>query len=260
MAAFHPDASDYEGANLIRDWSGPFDRDVTSLAGLETLIDSVLAANLRAGARSLKVPIAYERTLAVGSAPRDEAASVFGRLPHAVSQHERLLFGDYVLRFFVDRARDHGLVVQVHVGLARLEDSHPLMLLPLLREFPDVTFDLFHGGYPWIREVAALAHSYPNVRLNLVWLPLISTDAAIAALREWVQVVPQVDRICWGSDARTPEETLGALLAAKHAIAVALGQLVNEGYLSLSSAIGTGESILAGAARSIYGLPLRTAR
>jgi predicted TIM-barrel fold metal-dependent hydrolase len=255
MAAYHSDASDYEGTNLIRDWAERFDLDITSLDDLETLIDAVLTANVRAGARSLKVPIAYERTLAVGQAPREQAAKIFGRSPDAVSRDERVVFGDYVLRFFLDRARDQRLVVQVHVGLARLEDSHPLQLLPLLREFPDVVFDLFHGGYPWIREMAALAHSYPNVRLNLVWLPLLSTDAAVAALREWVQVVPQVDRICWGSDARTPEETFGSLLATKYAISLALGQLVDEGYFSLSSAIKTGESILAGGARSIYGLP-----
>ncbi len=257
MGAYHPDASDYEGANLIRDWARAFDLDIASLDDLEDLIDAVMLANIRAGARSLKVPIAYERTLAVGRAPRVDAAGIFGRSPEAVSKEERLLFGDYILRFFLDRARDHGLVVQVHVGLARLEDSHPLQLLPLLREFPNVVFDLFHGGYPWIREVAALAHSYPNVRLNLVWLPLISSDAAVAALREWIQVIPQVDRISWGSDARTPEETFGALLAAKHSISLALGQLVDEGYLTLAAAIEAGESILAGGARSIYGLPDR---
>ena len=254
MAAYHPEASDYEGTNLIRDWASSFDTDISTLAGLEDLIDRVLAANLEAGARALKVPIAYERTLHVNAVSRDQAVRIFGRSLGAVSADEQLAFGDYILRFLFDRAREHQLVVQVHLGVARLEHSHPLSLLPLLREYPDLVFDLFHGGYPWIREVAALAHSYPNTRLNLVWLPLISSDAAAAALREWIQVVPQVDRICWGSDARTPEEMMGALLAGKHAISLAVGQLIDDGYFSLSTGIETAESVLAGAGRRIYRL------
>jgi predicted TIM-barrel fold metal-dependent hydrolase len=253
MAAHHPAAADYEGTNLINDWAEAFAVEVTTLDALEELIEKVLAANRAAGAPALKVPIAYERTLQVAPVAREQAARIFGRHPTAISEEQKLLFGDYVLRFLLDRARDHHLVIQVHLGLARLEHSHPLQLLPLLREFPDLVFDLFHGAYPWTKDVTALAHSYPNVRLNLVWLPLLSTDAAASALREWIQVVPQIDRICWGSDARTPEEAYAALLAGKHAIACAVGDLVDERYLSHALGVETAESILAGAARIIYG-------
>ena len=254
MAAFHPEASDYEGANVVRDWASSFGMAADSLDDLEILIDKLLDLNLRAGARSLKFPNAYERTLAVGSVERSHAKRIFGRPPDHLSQADRLLFGDYIIRFYLDRAREHGLVIQVHTGLARLEDSNPLQLLPLLREYPDIVFDLFHGGYPWIREMAALAHSYPNVRLNLVWLPQLSTRAAVSAIKEWIEVVPQVHRICWGGDSRTPEETYGSLLAGKHAIAHAVGELVDEEYLSFDDAIEVARSILSGAAVTIYNL------
>ena len=56
--------------------------------------------------------------------------------------------------------RDLGLVVQVHTGMARLHGSQPVDLDPLLAEYPAVTFDLFHGGYPWTRE------SYQGVLSN----------------------------------------------------------------------------------------------
>jgi hypothetical protein len=128
MAAFHPDASDYEGTNLIRDWSRQLEIDVATLDDLEELLQAVLNANLTAGARALKVPIAYERTLTVAPATRHEAARIFGRKPESVSPAERLVFGDYILRFLFDRAREHRFVVQVHLGLARFEYSHPLAL------------------------------------------------------------------------------------------------------------------------------------
>jgi predicted TIM-barrel fold metal-dependent hydrolase len=254
MAAYHPDSRDYEGTNLISDWAETFGIEVTSLDRLEDLIEAVLEANRSAGACALKLPTAYERTLTIEPVTREQAARIFGCSPEVISAEQQICFGDYILRFLLDRARDQHLVIQVHLGLARLEHSNPLQLVPVLREFPDLVFDLFHGGYPWTHEIGALAHSYPNVRLNLVWLPLISTEAAVNALREWIQVTPQVDRICWGSDARTPEEGYGALLAGKHTIARAVGSLVDDRYLSFSTGLQVAESILAGAARAIYRL------
>jgi len=254
LAAFHPDASDYEGCNLIRDWSQTFNVTVDSLTDLEDLIERVLAENLRAGCRSLKSPIAYERTLAVGPTSRATASGIFGTSPGSISADRRLAFGDYVIHFCLERAREHGLIVQVHTGLARLSDSNPLLLARLLEEYPDVTFDVFHGGYPWVHEVGALAQNYPNVRLNLVWLPQLSTEAAIQALKEWFQVVPQLDRICWGADSWTVEEMYGGLQAAKFVLARALADLVDEEYMSLDDAVTAAQSVLYRGGAKIYGV------
>ena len=194
--------------------------------------------NRAAGSRSFKAAIAYDRTLAVDPVPRSEAERIFGRASGRRSRPaERKAFGDYIIRHFLDRARDLGLVFQVHTGLARLAGSNPLLLEPLLQDFPTVVFDLFHGGYPWIHDVAALAHNHPNVRLNLTWLPQLSTSLAAEALKEWLQVVPQVDRITWGADCFLAEEMYGSLLAARDAIARALTDLVEEDYLPMETAL-----------------------
>jgi predicted TIM-barrel fold metal-dependent hydrolase len=256
VVAFHPEASDFEGSNLIRDWAAELDMEVTTLAGLEQLIDRVIAMNRAAGSRSFKAAIAYDRTLAVDPVPRAEAERIFGRRPDVVTPAERKAFGDHIIRFFLERARDLGLVFQVHTGLARLAGSNPLLLEPLLMDFPEVVFDVFHGGYPWIHDVAALAHNHPNVRLNLTWLPQLSTTLAAEALKEWLEVVPQVDRITWGGDCFTPEEMYGSLLAAREAIARALAGLVEDGYLDMDTAIDAARSVLASGGARIYGLDL----
>jgi hypothetical protein len=256
VVAFHPKASDFEGSNLIRDWAGELDVDVTTLAHLEQLIDRVISRNVAAGSRSFKAAIAYDRTLAVDRVTRADAARVFGRDPDVAGAAERKAFGDYIIRLFLDRARDHGLVFQVHTGLARLAGSDPLLLEPLFQDYPEVVFDLFHGGYPWVHHVAALAHNHPNVRLNLTWLPQLSTTLAAEALKEWIEVVPQVDRITWGGDCFTPEETYGSLLAAREAIARALADLVDEGYLRMDTALDAARSVLAAGGARIYGLHL----
>ncbi len=252
VVAFHPDASDYEGCNLIRDWAEPLGIAVHQLSDLEELIERVLRMNLDAGARSLKSALAYERSLRVGPPKRRQAATIFGTRPDRTTAEQRRLFGDYVIHYYMDLARQHDLVVQVHTGMARLADSSPIHMLPLIEAYPEVTFDLFHGGYPWIHEVGAIAQNYPNVRLNLTWLPQLSTEVAVSALKEWLQVTPQVDRISWGADCWTVEEMYGALLAARHVTARALAELVDDGYVAIGDALSAAGSILSGAGDAIY--------
>jgi len=259
LVAFHPGASDFENSNLIRDWGAHFDLDVCSLTDLEELIDRVLEANIRAGCRSLKAAIAYDRTLSVGAPLRSEVERIFGTPEERLTEGERLAFGDYVIHAWLGRAREHRLVFQVHTGIGRLDGSNPLLLEPLLRQYPDVVFDIFHGGYPWIHHVGALAHNYPNVRLNLTWLPQISTEVAVAALKEWLQVVPQVDRISWGADCSLIEEAYGSLLAARYTIGRALGDLVAEGYFDAATAERAARSILSGGGTAIFDLERRAA-
>jgi hypothetical protein len=123
-----------------------------------------------------------------------------------------------------------------------------------LQDYPDVVFDLLHGGFPWTGETAALAHAYPNVRLNLVWLPQISSEAAVQALKVWIQTAADVKNISWGGDARSPEEMYGGLLAGKHAIARAFGELVEDGYIDIATAIEGARAILYDSGAQIYGL------
>lgn len=252
LVAFHPNASDFERSNLVRDWAPHYDVSVATLADLEALIVRVIEANIAAGCRSLKSAIAYDRTLEIGPASRAAAGRVFGTAPEHVSPADRKLFGDYIVRFYLDQARARGLVFQVHTGIGRLGGSNPLLLAPLLEEYPDVVFDLFHGGYPWVHHVAALAHNYPNVRLNMTWLPQLSTELTVGCLKEWLQVMLQADRISWGGDCSTVEEAYGSLLAARHAVARALAELVEDGFFDMETAIVAAHSLLSIGGARIY--------
>lgn len=254
MSAFHSEASDYEGNNLARDRAAEYGVEVGDVGGLEELVDRVLEASVRIGAKSLKLAQAYQRTLHLGEATREQAQAAFGTLPDEISARDRLAFSDYMLRYQIERAIDLGLVLQIHTGMARLADSNPLLLEPMLQQYPRLEVDLFHGGYPWVREFGAIAHAYPNVRLNLVWLPQLTYDGGVSALKEWIQIVPQISRLAWGGDCRTPEEMYGALLGGKATIARALGELVDDGYLRRNDALRVARSILYDGPRQTYHL------
>jgi hypothetical protein len=253
LVAFHPKARDFEGNNA-RTWSEALGVDVKGMDDLEELFVRLLDANVAGGARSLKLCVAYDRTLAVGRVTRTTAAGILGRSPADVSREDALAFGDYVIRFYLDQARERGLVVQMHTGQARLDSSNPLLLEPILQDYPEVVFDLLHGGFPWTAETAALAHAYPNVRLNLVWLAQISSEAAVQALKVWIQVIADVRHISWGGDARSPEEMYGGLLAGKHVLARAFGELVDVGYIDIDAAVDGARAILYDSGAETYGL------
>ena len=255
LVAFHPGADDHDGNNLVRDWAATFDLDVTRLSDVEALVEALLQRNLEAGARSLKFAFAYDRTLAIGAPDRALAERAVGTPADRIDPAVQRAFGDYVVAHVLDRAADLGLVVQVHTGMGRLSGSNPMLLDPLLAQHHRVVFDLFHGGYPWTRESAALAHQHPNVRLNLTWLPQLTSQATVDIVKEWLQVVPRARRISWGGDCQTIEETYGALLAFRWATSRALGELVDEGYLALDEALEVVADLSAEGGRETYGLP-----
>ncbi|MCB2798443.1 amidohydrolase, partial [Listeria monocytogenes] len=78
---------------------------------------------------------------------------------------------DYIIFFLCEIADKKGLVFQIHTGVQNnwgcIPDSNPILLIPLLKSFPKVKFDLFHAGYPYSREIGMLAKHYPNVWLNM---------------------------------------------------------------------------------------------
>ena len=125
---------------------------------------------------------------------------------------------------------------------------------PTIRRHPKTRFVLLHQGYPWTSEVAALAHTYPNVYPDTTWMPLISTTAAIRSLDELLETTPSCEKIGWGGDAWTFEETLAALLAWKHVVASVLAHRVDCGYMTKSRAFDLSRKLLGENVRGIYGL------
>ena len=151
-------------------------------------------------------------------------------------------------------AIEFDLPFQNHTGLGIISGSNPMNLEPVIARYPEIKFVLFHGGYPWCHEVGGLAHNYANVYPDLCWLPLISTTAATTALHEYLEVAQTSDRIAWGGDNWTSEESYGATLAYKHVVARMLTQKVHHGYFDMDEARILAERLFFRNARDIYTL------
>ena len=87
-----------------------------------------------------------------------------------------------------------------------------------------------------------LVDKYPNVFPDLSMLPLVSTRSSISMLHDLIER-GTLDRIFWGCDTWTAEESFGALLAFRHVLALTLAEKVGEGYFSRADALLVIDSI-----------------
>ncbi|HHY83312.1 MAG TPA: amidohydrolase family protein [Clostridiales bacterium] len=205
------------------------------------------------GCIALKSAIAYERSLDFNEVPKEKAQYAMTCKKDDLTKDDIKAFGDYVFFNICRIAAELDLPMQCHVGLGRLKDTNPMQMWEVIHKNPDTRFVLFHGGYPWTDEVLGLAHNCRNVYPDICWLPLISTSAAEKMLIELIEV-STIDKICWGCDTWTSEESAGALLAMEHVLASALSKKIAEGYLSVDLAKAIIKNILYKNAKLIYNL------
>jgi uncharacterized protein len=241
--------------------NSPWNDPTFAPATLEEYLDALEAAIREAvgrGCVAIKSALAYDRPVSFDNpdlvaarrafAPRDR---VEGAVP--LQRADQLAFGDVAMRRICETAAALGVPFQVHLGLGILNGSRAMNFEPLISLFPQVTFDLFHCGYPWLDDVAGLLHNYHNVVADFCWVPLISTTAAVRALHEYLDVAHSADRIIWGDDTQTSEEAYGGLLAWEQVVARVLQERVRDGLCSVAQAERMAAKLMHGNAEALFG-------
>jgi len=213
-----------------------------ALACMTQIVESWRANPQVVGIKSIH---AYERSIAFQKVTHHEAELVFNQIlthpDHTLSLTEAQPLQDYLMFELAARAEAVGLPMVFHTGLQagngnRIAHANPLLLQPLLEEFPRVRFDLFHGGMPWVREIAVLAKYFPGVHLNMAWMHIISPAQSRAALAEWLDMVPNTKIFGFGGDYLIVEKVYGHLKMARQNIARVLAEKVQEGSFSRAEA------------------------
>ncbi len=218
------------------------------------MIDRVIAEKKAAGCVALKSALAYDRSLDFKPHSRRTAEKVFGKPPSNVAPDELKTFGDFIFDHICELAAKYDLPFQNHTGLGRLGGSNPMNLIPMIERHPETKFVLFHGGYPWVEQVAALSHNYANVYVDLCWLPIICTSAAERALHSLIEAGRDSSRVAWGGDCWIVTESYAASLAMRQVLKKALSEKTAAGYLTESRARRFAERILSENAKCLYGL------
>jgi predicted TIM-barrel fold metal-dependent hydrolase len=156
-----------------------------------------------------------------------------------------------------EKCAQYKLPFQIHTGIQAgnyntLTNAKPTHLTKLFRKFPDVSFDLFHGGYPYIQEAGLLAKYFPNVYLDACWLAHISPVAYKRGLDEWLEIVPSNKIFAWGGDHGIIEHSYASLKLARTLVSEVLAAKVDTGYFSKKIARSVAEKIMGGNAIEVY--------
>jgi hypothetical protein len=250
VRCFHPEVLDHDDNNPFEHYPGA---PRSNFADYLDFLEALFTRWREAGAVTLKSASAYERSLAYGARDRAAAAAVFGRPPETVSAQARTAYEEFMFNWFCELAVRLEVPFQIHTGLGQLVGSQPLLFESTIARYPQLHFVLFHMGYPWYHEIAGLAHNYRNVSIDMVWGPIISPSAAVAALHQYLEVARSSDLIAWGSDTWTSEDAVGALLAWQYVVATVLAQKVDDAYFDMAEAEVLAHKLMYRNAARIYG-------
>jgi uncharacterized protein len=175
---------------------------------------------------------------------------------------EQKALEDHLFWYAVRKATACKLPVKLHTGYYAGENYMPLSRLAhnassacnLCRQAPDTRFVLMHICYPYYEELLAVAKQYTNAYIDMCWSWIINPLAAKDFLKKYLVTAPANKILTFGGDYLYVELVLGHAMLARQGIALALSELVEEGWLSLADALELIDPIMHGNARRIFRL------
>jgi predicted TIM-barrel fold metal-dependent hydrolase len=115
-----------------------------------------------------------------------------------------------------------------------------------------------HICYPYYEEILSVAKHYTNAYIDMCWSWIINPIAAKDFLKKYLVTAPANKILTFGGDYIPVEPVLGHAVVARRGIALALSELVEEGWLNLDRADELADMIMHDNARTIFKLPEKT--
>ena len=238
-------------------------RSIQTLDQLLAAQEAALDAFFKQGIAAVKIFLAYRRTLRFDRVSKAEAARAFDRI--WLSQSQELAFEDlkplqdFMTRTLIGRAAERNLPIQVHTGLQEgngnyIANSNPTLLANVIMEYQDARFDLFHAGYPFTGELAAMAKCFANVYADLCWVQAISPHVFKRTLHEWLDTIPANKIFAAGGDSNYVEGAYGHCTIARRLVAEVLAERMAQGTLDQAGAMWLAGRLLRENAKAFFRL------
>ncbi|HLZ39206.1 MAG TPA: amidohydrolase family protein [Mycobacteriales bacterium] len=234
-------------------------RDGVDAARFADAVEERLEAAVAGGAVGFKSVAAYRVGLSLPAPSPGEARRAIDRLDRAA--HGRRLADPVVVALVVWRAvavaARHRLPLQFHTGFGdpdvTLPTADPALLTPLLRDrrAEGCPVVLLHC-YPYVREAAYLAATYPDTYLDLsLTLPLAAPGAA-RLVAEALAMCPATRLIAASDGHSYPEMHWWGAVVWRRALSDALDREVAG--LDPAAAVAVAAGVLGGNARRLHRL------
>ena len=226
--------------------------------------DHLFKKNIENNAVCIKNSQAYSRTLIYENVPYEEASDLFDKPSSELSPSEAKKIEDFMFHWIINKAIVYDLPIQIHTGFLAgngnvLDNGQPVKLNNLILSYPEAKFILFHGGFSWTGEFSALGKMFPNVYLDLVWLPQISREEAVNALEIMFDCVPY-NKFFWGGDCGLIEESAGSIVFGKDVVSEVLANSVKRGLLTEEVALEIIDRVFRENAIEVFNLKERLGR
>ena len=256
----------FAGPNMDA-YAKPAGIDVKTLADWHHVIDWWFET-YGSYAVAVKSQNAYSRDIDYEKVPVEKAEPIFKKRISGgnLSSQEQKQLEDHLFWYAVKAATEANLPVKLHTGYYAGQNSMPLSRLiqnpgsatDLCKAAPETRFVFMHICYPYYEEILSVAKQYTNAHIDMCWSWIINPVAAKDFLKKYLVTAPANKIVTFGGDYIPVEPVLGHAVVARRGIALALSELVEEGWLSLNRAIELADPIMHGNARKIFNLAEKT--
>lgn len=237
-----------------------FKRNIYNLKDLLSSVDELFEIRSKSGFKGLKTAIAYMRPIIFEETTFSEADRVFSRLfklkdygflekKDFLSKDELKPLQDYLVHYFIQKATQYGLPVQIHTGIFELlrndvSNSNPSYLCNLFIKYRDCDFDIFHAGYPYSDELIAICKQFPNVYFDLCWIADISKTLYKRILNLLIEIIPSTKIFGFGGDYMFIEGLYGSQRITRDALSELFYEKIKNGDMDFSQSMDIAEKIL----------------
>jgi len=217
---------------------------------------------------AVKSQDAYRRNIDYEDISAEEVEDVFARKLRGeeIGQAEQKKLEDHCFWYAVQKATEHNLPVKLHTGYYAGSGRMPLSRVggnaasatDLCRISPETRFVFMHICYPYYEEMISVAKQYANAYMDMCWSWIINPVGAKDFLKKYLVTAPANKILTFGGDYMPVEPVLGHAVIARRGVALALSELVEEGWLDQAGAMELVEVIMRGNAGRIFDLKAKT--
>ena len=244
---------DYTEPQNLYDLERQYGVKVHRLEDFKVLYDRFFEKAKQDGVAGFKCSLAYSRTLDYSSYDIARAQNQLktlltfqksaNRRGQALTLENSTDLGNYCMNVILQILEREKMPIAFHTGHQGgnhdIRHAEPAQLIPLIKEYSGVNFDLFHGGFPYVEEFTEMGKSYRNVYLNLCWSHILYPAGVRVQLSDMLECVPVYKIFAFGDDICQPypELVIGHLEMARENVAVVLADKVLAGYFTEAEAI-----------------------
>jgi predicted TIM-barrel fold metal-dependent hydrolase len=168
---------------------------------------------------------------------------------------------DFLFHEYMRFAEKLSLPVQIHTGYLagkgnRVDRANASLLANVIELHKNVTFDLFHGNWPYMGDVLFLAKNNKNVFMNLCWVHGMDPYYTVELMIRAIYSFPHSKVIGFGADYHYPEHVETHLALTRQNIARALSKHMESGWLTQGDAVEIAQNWLYDTPNEVFNLGL----